>query len=67
MTLNVTEWCKKETCWERAKIEDFTILDNFIDSLVDCSEELKEEINAKKERKEINQLNAEIEVIGKVY
>ena len=64
LTLNVTEWCKKETCWERAKIEDFTILDNFIDSLVDCSEELKEEIDAKKERKEINQLNAEIEVIN---
>ena len=64
LTLNVTEWCKKETCWERAKIEDFTILDNFIDSLVDCSEELKEEIDAKKERKEIKQLNAEIEVIN---
>ena len=64
LTLNVTEWCKKETCWERAKANSFTILDDFIESLVDYSEELNEEINAKKERKEINQLNAEIEVIN---
>ncbi len=63
LTLNVTEWCKKETCWERAKNENFTLLDEFISSLVDVSDEKSDEANAKKERKVINQLNSEIEVI----
>lgn len=63
LTLNVTEWCKKETCWERAKNENFTLLDEFISSLVDVSDEKSDETNAKKERKVINQLNSEIEVI----
>lgn len=63
LTLNVTEWCKKETCWERAKNENFTLLDEFISSLVDVFDEKSDEANAKKERKVINQLNSEIEVI----
>ncbi len=28
-TLNVTEWCKKEDCWKRAKNFEFTLLDKF--------------------------------------
>ena len=63
LTLNVTEWCKKEACWDRAKKESFTLLDEFIDSLIDADDERYDEITAKKERKVINQLNAEIEVV----
>lgn len=63
LTLNVTEWCKKEACWDRAKKESFTLLDEFVNSLIDIDDEKYDEITAKKERKVINQLSAEIEVI----
>lgn len=62
-TLNVTEWCKKETCWERAKNEKWTINENFVNSLVDNSETREEMLESKKERKIINELNLEMEVV----
>lgn len=62
-TLNVTEWCKKETCWERAKNEKWTINDSFINSLVDKNETREEMQESKKERKIINELNLEMEVV----
>lgn len=63
LTLNVTEWCKKEACWERAKKENFELLSSFVDTLVDKKEQIEEAIDSKKDRKVINQLNAEIEVV----
>ena len=62
-TLNVTEWCKKETCWERAKNEKWTINESFVSSLVDNSETKEEMLESKKERKIINELNLEMEVV----
>lgn len=69
LTLNVTEWCKKEACWERAKNENFELLENFVDDLVELDEERKDASDAQKERKVENQINFEIEVInlGDVY
>jgi len=64
LTLNVTEWCKKETCWERAKKENWTITDDFVKSLIDIQEEKEELEEGKKERKIINQLNLEMEVVN---
>lgn len=64
LTLNVTEWCKKEMCWERAKKENFTLLEEFIDNLIDIADEKIDEIDSRKEQKVINQLKAEIEVIN---
>lgn len=64
LTLNVTEWCKKEACWERAKKSNFELLDIFIETLSEKSDESIEEFDAKKDRKVENQLNAEIEVIN---
>jgi hypothetical protein len=62
-TLNVTEWCKKEDCWKRAKEYRFTLLEDFTESLVDTSEEQEEKEVAKKEQKVSNQIDAEIELI----
>lgn len=62
-TLNVTEWCKKEDCWKRAKEHRFTLLEEFTESLVDTSEEQEEKEVAKKEQKVSNQIDAEIELI----
>ena len=64
ITQNVTEWCKKDICWERAKSENWTITKNFIDSLTNLEEEKQEVEEGKKDRKMQNELNAEIEVIN---
>ena len=63
-TLNVTEWCKKEECWKRARDYHFTLLERFEDSLVGTSEELEEVETAQKDQKVSNQVNAEIELIN---
>ncbi len=62
-TDNVTEWCKKETCWERAKKEKWTINKEFIDSLANLEEEKEEYEDGIRERKMINDLNLEMEVV----
>ena len=36
---NVTEWCKKEQCWNSAKDIEFTILPEFYSELVDEEED----------------------------
>ncbi len=63
-TLNVTEWCKKEECWKRAKDYGFTLNDNFVDGLINVNEEDVEKEIAQKEQKTSNQINAEIELVN---
>lgn len=48
LTLNVTEWCKKEECWNRASNFGFELLDEFVDSLVDKDVLKQEEQDSKK-------------------
>ena len=62
-TLNVTEWCKKEICWEKAKKEEWTITSEFISSLVDFEELNNEITEAKKDRKITNEISLEMEVV----
>lgn len=64
VTLNVTEWCKKELCWQRAQKEDWTIKKEFIDTLVSKEENRVYEKEAKKEQKQNNEINYEIEVVN---
>ena len=64
LTLNVTEWCKKEECWKRASNYGFELIPEFIESLIDVSIIKQEEIDSKKERKLENQVNADVEVIN---
>lgn len=63
LTLNVTEWCKKEECWNRASNFGFELLDEFADTLIDKDVLKQDEQDSKKDRKLENQLNADIEVI----
>ena len=45
LTENVTEWCKKELCWSRAKSARWTFLPEFVDTLIlqaEISSDLKE-------------------------
>jgi len=63
-TLNVTEWCKKEDCWKRAQNYNFTLLDDFTNTLVSSNREVEEIEIAKKEQKVANQVSAEIELVN---
>lgn len=64
LTLNVTEWCKKEECWKRASNYNFELLPEFVDSLIDVSIIKQDELDSKKDRKLENQVGADIEVIN---
>lgn len=64
LTLNVTEWCKKEECWKRASNYGFELLDSFIDSLIDVSIIKQDELDSKKDRKLENEVSADVEVIN---
>ncbi len=52
LTENVTEWCKKEECWKRAKKQNWNILPEFIDTLV-TEEEIISRIKISKETQRI--------------
>ena len=63
ITLNVTEWCKKEICWQRAQKEKWTITKEFLLTLILKENEKEEIIIESKKRKVENKINLEIEVI----
>lgn len=62
-TLNVTEWCKKEECWNRAQKYNFNMNQSFVDTLVSNENEDIEKEVAKKEQRVENQISAEIELV----
>ena len=68
-TENVTEWCKREACWARAKEQVWSYSDPFLNTLVQkdafSSEEKEEKVNRKLEN-EIDSLK-EIIARGSVY
>ncbi len=56
-TQNVTEWCKRKDCWEQAKKKKWTILREFIETLI-AKETLKvEEKSAKTDQKQKNEVD----------
>ncbi|MPQ44065.1 AIPR family protein [Clostridium tarantellae] len=63
LTLNVTEWCKKEICWERALKEKWTFDEKFLLSLILKENEINENKLGIKERKLDADINVELEVI----
>lgn len=64
LTLNVTEWCKKEECWKRALDYNFGLIPEFVDSLIDIDIIKQDEKDSKEDRKLENQLSADMEVIN---
>ena len=58
LTENVTEWCKKETCWTRAKEAKWTFYDDFMSTLVSKEDLKSEEKEAKSKQKLVNEVDA---------
>lgn len=57
LTENVTEWCKKEECWKRAKNENWTFRPEFLKTLVSEESVRVDEEEAKKTRKVANEVD----------
>lgn len=64
LTLNVTEWCKKEICWQKALQEKWTISKEFLLTLVEKDNEKQEMKSEAKNRKVEDELSVELEVIN---
>ena len=64
-TENVTEWCKKEACWQRAKAYAWTFNDSFIYTLISKNEEKVEEKEEKTKRKLANEVDALKEIVAR--
>jgi hypothetical protein len=63
--MNVTEWCKREACWDGCKKTHFDFSIDIKSCLIhmdDVSEIVK---NSKKDRKMVNGIEVQAEVIGK--
>lgn len=59
---NVTEWAKRESCWEVAKKLQITLLPSFVKELINKDIVKEQEKDARKGQKEINKINAMVEV-----
>ena len=54
---NVTEWCKKEECWNRAKKVDWTFNNNFLRTLISVDDIKQCVEDAKKSQKVANEVD----------
>lgn len=62
---NVTEWSKRLTCWENAKINiKFEFESSFINILIDSDEQKSIQKEAKKEQRNTNKINNSIAVVN---
>lgn len=63
LTLNVTEWCKKEICWQRAINTNWTFNDSMDKILIEKSVQKEKNVESKKTQIVKNEIDAEMEVI----
>lgn len=61
---NVTEWCKREECWKRAKEQSWSMLPTFTRSLISKREVVSENKEAKETRKINNEVDSLKYIMG---
>lgn len=62
---NVTQYCKKELCWEKIKSLDIKINADVVNELIEPEEEGSQGIDARKDQKILNDINAQLTVYDK--
>jgi len=62
---NVTEWCKKEACWNAVKRINFSLVDSLISELIDKDEQIDKEKSAKTVQKIDNGIQAQQLILEK--
>ncbi|MEQ4488272.1 MAG: AIPR family protein [Dehalococcoides mccartyi] len=63
--INVTEWCKRELCWEKCQAKHYILEDNIVSSLAYSDNVKIEECYEKKDRKIQTGIEYQIEVVSK--
>lgn len=61
--INVTQWCKKNECWESVKDVDYSLPKSIENYLMTMDEVKTAERSAKKEQRITNDINAQVEVV----
>ena len=61
---NVTEWAKKQACWERVRTLDIALPDAFYEGLVSVQEQQDAARTARREQRELNGIEAQIAVVN---
>lgn len=61
--VNVTQWCKRQECWDGVKTIALTLPKNLKSCLITIDDEKAAQRSAKKEQKVVNDINAQVEVV----
>ena len=61
---NVTEWAKKQACWERVRKLDIDWPDAFVAGLISAQEQRDTARSARREQRELNGIEAQIAVVN---
>jgi len=61
---NVTEWAKKQACWERARNVRMTWPEDFLESLLSAEEQKAVARSAKKDQRMLNGIEAQVAVVN---
>lgn len=59
---NVTEWAKREACWEQAKKIKLTLLPEFVSELTYKSREQEQSRDDRADQRQVNKINAMVQV-----
>ncbi|MBL7003545.1 MAG: AIPR family protein [Gammaproteobacteria bacterium] len=62
---NVTQYCKKNDCWESVKAYALLLDEEVIAELIRMDKKFEQKVDAKKEQKSLNAINAQIEVYNR--
>lgn len=62
---NVTQYCKKEICWNRVRETPHTLREEMLDELIDSMEVRQKKKHAKRDQKILNKINYQIEVYNR--
>ena len=63
--LNVTQWCKRETCWTRVKALPVALNETIATVLIDTEDARSEGRMAKKDQKVVSGIEAQTEAVGR--
>lgn len=59
---NISEWAKKQSCWDDVRLIDFEILSSFAGDLIQSEEVKAERFSARREQKLLSEAEAQIQV-----
>lgn len=62
---NVTQYCKKADCWKKIKEANFELNNQVREILLDSDKIQLQKKSAKKDQKQLNRINTQIEVVNK--